>query len=346
MAEAARVIQDTGELDASVSALIDQLEPAAPATDGQLDLTPERAVSQSIDGPAGAEAEAAAAASDDDLLLSVQALLSEVPVGPSTIEAPAEAEAAAKASIKTDPAKPEGLELPADFVAAPTAKPAGTESAYRIESLDQELAGIADQMISTEVGEEPEADEEQGTLDRAVAAAGKKAQPPEPLAAEPKAEAPAPEAKPETTVEEVKPEAPAKRRNLLEPVLRPVLALCAAASSPLKSKPQHIRDIVAWVALCQLFLGVCVWTYVLFIRSPEAPIPSLLPTKAEGAERADAGHGEKKDSHGKESGAKKDSHATASKDKGGHGKADPKKGSHAKAQPKKGEKKTASAGHH
>jgi hypothetical protein len=332
MAEAARVIQDTGELDASVSALIDQLEPASPAgsADGQLDLTPERAVSQSIDSPADAESEAAAAASDDDLLLSVQALLSEVPVGPATIEAPAESETAAKS---------EGLELPADFVTPTAAKPTGT-----IESLDQELAGIADQMISTEVGEEPEA-EEQGTLDRAVAAAGKKPQPTEPTLPGPRSESPAPGTKPEQKVEEVKPESPARRRNLLEPALRPVLALCAAASAPLKSKPQHIRDLVAWVALCQLFLGVCVWTYVLFIRSPEAPIPSLLPTKAEGGgEHADAGHGEKKDTHGK-----KDAHAKA--DKGGHGKSEPKKDSHAKAepkkaQPKKGEKKTASAGHH
>jgi hypothetical protein len=312
MLEATRAIQDTkpssaaaahSELDEGVSALIDDLVPEE-GTDG-FDLTPgagKGGASQNQGSGAGAPL------IDDDLLASVQALLSEVPEGPI---GPASRQSAAAATPEAA-AEDAGLadELVAQLRAEPAKQAASPEAeAAQIETLDQELAGIADELISSEIGEEPEP-EAGPTLNAAVAAAAPKAAPAEPQSrASEAATAPVPQAVapvPMPALPTVEVKAPGRARTLT----RPLLALCDAMSAPLKGRSQHARDVVAWIALCQLFIGVCVWSYVLFIRSPEAPTPTLMPTRATGE-----GHSE----------SKKDSHA----------KADPKKDSHAKAEPKK-----------
>ena len=315
MAEAARLRQDTGELDASVSALIDRAESLRDdgGDDGRgdgLDLVPESRPSNAAVA-AQPENPAPLSPDDDELLKSVQRLLKEVPAGPGV-------------RPSTPPTPPESaeLELPPDFVAPavePTKRPSPPEDASRIESLDQELAGLADELISTELAAEPAPEEGAETLAGAVQAA---AAPPEAApetAPEPVPElAPTPAAIPEP---EPAPEPRPRRRLTLEPVLRPLLAACAAISAPLRDKPQHVRDIVGWNALWLAFLGGCVWMYVLFIRSPEPPVPSLLPTKAAAVHAGDKAHGPaKKDSHAKapKAGAKKGSHAKAEPKSGGH----------------------------
>lgn len=332
MAEAARVRQDTGELDASVSAMIDRAESVR--DDGgdecrneSLDLMPEASVPEEAPSPPPAQGYPPTP-HDDELLKSVQRLLKEVPAAPGGAR-PAEASGPTETP---GPETPE-LELPADFVAPVSETPGEpaapvAQDAARIETLDQELAGLADELISTELAADPAPDDPAETLSAAVEAAA--APGAEPAAAtEPVPELadapPEPQTKPQTKPQTEPQTRPNPRRFTLEPVLRPLLAACAALSAPLRNKPQHVRDIVGWNALWLAFLGGCVWAYVLFIRSPEPPVPSLLPTRAASAESGGNGHAP----------AKKDSHA-----KGGASKSGAKKGSHAKAEPKK------SGGHH
>lgn len=42
----------------------------------------------------------------------------------------------------------------------------------------------------------------------------------------------------------------------------------AAVSKPLEGKPRIVRDTVGWLALWTLFLGGCVWIYILFVHKP------------------------------------------------------------------------------
>lgn len=51
--------------------------------------------------------------------------------------------------------------------------------------------------------------------------------------------------------------------------------LAELSASPLRSRPRHVADTVAWFALWTAFLGACVWVYVLFGRSPEMSEPGL-----------------------------------------------------------------------
>src|SRR5205823_2622477 len=36
-------------------------------------------------------------------------------------------------------------------------------------------------------------------------------------------------------------------------------------SWPLRNQPRHVRDMVGWIALVNIFLAVCVWMYVMLI---------------------------------------------------------------------------------
>ena len=108
-------------------------------------------------------------------------------------------------------------------------------------------------------------------------------------------------------------------------VLLPIFALIA---KPIAKKPKVLRDSLAWIALNTLFVGACLWFYLLFIRQPAAE-----------------NHGNGFDinsSHLPQPAAPPPAHAAASDD--AHGQ--PKKDSH--APPKKAAKKSAakpSSGH-
>jgi hypothetical protein len=105
-------------------------------------------------------------------------------------------------------------------------------------------------------------------------------------------------------------------------------------SAPLAKKPRAIRDAVGWIAANTVFLGACLWVYVLFVRGPHAadarapafdfqrsglPRPEMHDEHAAGdGHGTDGAHGGG-DAHG----AKKDD-GHAKKDDG-HGKKDKKK---------------------
>jgi hypothetical protein len=318
MAQATRDSQGTnsagqpGELDESVGELIDQLSPEEGSS---LDLTPGAQVGDlSHDGISEQPPDAG---SEEELLQSVQALLREVP-GPGHAE-PGPPPGQPRPAASDAPAE---LELPEDLLSPkadepPPAEP-DPEDAAKLETLDEELAGLADELISSELAAEPEPPTDDGpTLEAAVAATAAAPQP----AARAAPETPSPEprpspfagapAAPSVSSPETGPEV-VGGAPLVERLARPLLVVCAAASAPLKDKPQHVRDRIGWHAMWLAFLGVCVWTYVLFIRSPEAPVPTLPPPQQASADHAPPRNkSAEKDSHG--SAKKTDSKKSASK---------------------------------
>ena len=305
MTQATRDNQDTGsagqagELDASVGELIDQLAPDRDGPDATVDLTP---------APFGQPIADIAAeptndpASEEDLLRSVQALLREVPGAAPEKEAPVEPVVPVVSDAPAD------LQLPDDlFDAKPEETPPepepDPEAATKLESLDHELAGLADRLISDEIADEPEPPPDDApTLAAAIAVSAAPQPTPAPVSERPVRHAPEPEQQrsPFEVIPEPGPEPkPLRQRSgVFVHAMRPLLAVCAAASAPLRNKPQHVRDRIGWHALWLGFLGLCVWTYVLFIRSPEAPIPTLAPAKQASVEHAASKGSSKKDDHG------------------------------------------------
>jgi hypothetical protein len=301
------------DLDASVSAMIGQIarteEAAAERDLAEFEaLMPEEALSNS-----GHEIHAATGRSgtaptprvvvhrtdDDDLLRTVQELLAEAmqeEYVPTMIDV-----------ARTPSARP------------PSAEPGQTQA--RIETLDQELAGLADDLLETELVSQPEDFPDDPTLSQVpqematVIPAARANAPAERIASEdfgdaidlsePETESPAPQAPlstaaaidaaPQPRVVQIR--LPRLSGSELLVLQRPLLLACAAISSPLKNKPQHIRDIIGWNALWLGFLGGCVWTYILFFRAPEAPAPSLLPQDTEHVESATS-KPPQSDSHG------------------------------------------------
>jgi hypothetical protein len=129
----------------------------------------------------------------------------------------------------------------------------------------------------------------------------------------------------------------------VDPAARRVVGLFSA---PLAGRPKMVRDTLGWLSLNTMFLGFCVWVWLMFVRQPviqqthaaafdfeHGAVPKLPePPDAHGA-KADAhgepakddGHGAKKDDgHGapkkdtKKAAAKKPAKKTAKKDDG-HG---------------------------
>jgi hypothetical protein len=130
----------------------------------------------------------------------------------------------------------------------------------------------------------------------------------------------------------------------VDPAARRLVGLFSA---PLAGRPKMVRDTLGWLSLNTMFLGLCVWVWLMFVRQPviqqthaaafdfeHGAVPKLPEPPAAHSEKADA-HGEaaKDDGHG----AKKDDGHGAKKDDG-HGA--PKKDTK-KAAAKKPAKKTA-----
>ncbi|CAG0952732.1 hypothetical protein PHYC_00289 [Phycisphaerales bacterium] len=156
---------------------------------------------------------------------------------------------------------------------------------------------------------------------------------PRPAAAAPPVAAtrtpPAPAPAPGTPPQAVEPEVPPRPRG------EALLAALAVASKPLADKPKVIRDSLGWIALNSLFLGACLWAYVLFFRHPphaaEAwefdfsqgalptpPSHDEEPPAADGhAKAAEPKKAAKSDAKKKEP-AKSDSHGSEKRGGGGH----------------------------
>jgi hypothetical protein len=209
--------------------------------------------------------------------------------------------------------------------------------AVPIRTLDAQLAEAADDLIAGEFADE---DEILNAVPAVVA-------PVVPVPASQDAEKPAPEVSPETEepaavakvaepepapmraprvvlpppVEAVAPSVAEEARKLpspkaamalalgalFSPVISALDAAAAAVSAPLRNRSQHTRDLVGWLAMVNLFLAVCVWVYLLAIRSPVAPDPEPLPVAAAKGEAG--GHGDASE-HG---GGHGDAHASAKK---------------------------------
>jgi hypothetical protein len=331
MPEAVRNIQDTRDLDQRVDALMDDMKGAAidaPSPPESLAdippsphiaLRPPRPPSTSTPQP------------------DIAALEAESPP-PDAASHSAELQSALNAGIKPDAPTP--LDQAAADLAAPThneladavekliSESAGTPAAAAapletgIASLDAELAGLADNLIAGEFAEDPPPPPEP---------------PPPPAPAPPPEPAPAAVAASPVETPALKP-APAPVHTPPKPKLPPpppkpslaatlVLETFNLLSSPLRRLPAYWRDVVAWAALVNGFLALCVWIYVLVFRSDE-PLPPPPPDQP--AEKSSHG---KADSHGKS-----DSHGSGHDDK-------PAKKT-TRASSKKAAAKQADAGHH
>jgi hypothetical protein len=199
----------------------------------------------------------------------------------------------------------------------PSAPAAPAPAAPPIESLDEQLAEAADDLIAGEFADEERIlNEAEGAAPPAGPAPVEAAAPaaPEPVA--PKADVPKPAPKPAPTRKVPKPPSPkavqpepdpepvvtAVRAAVLTkaasaisgPLASALTSVGATLSAPLKNRPQYVRDTVGWFALFTMFMAVCVWAYILLIRSPVAPDPEPVThgDKAQAPAKAAGGEGE------------------------------------------------------
>jgi hypothetical protein len=229
--------------------------------------------------------------------------------------------------------------------AAPTATKAPEHaSADQIDSLDQQLAGIGDDLIA---GDIVPGDDHAPALSEHAAAEGSSTPSPsttastptsalasaaspvasKPTEAVPTSAAAAPSALhaplPPKSVKEAKPKVKVKRPRTTPRIVTTVLTLL---SRPLLGKSAACRNSVAVIAIANLAMAGYVWAYVAVLRPKEPPPPPAVePTVHLETAKEGEGHGAKKDD-------KKDAHGTAKKD--------------AKKDPKKGAKKKPEAAHH
>ena len=204
----------------------------------------------------------------------------------------------------------------------------------KIESLDAELAGLADDLIAGEFAdEETVLKEESDKVSAAPAPDSASAAVAGAVVAEVAAKAV--ETQPASA-----PAAPLKAKQVAEPTPKKdvavpartsepfvLLRLAAAISAPLRNQPAYVRGMVAWIALVNAFLALCVWAWVLVFRPTEAPVPAPAEhgEKAAHAEKP-VGHDAKKppksEGHGapaaKKKAPAKGSHGTQAKASGGH----------------------------
>lgn len=294
MPEATRDIHDSHELAGRAEATVSEprhapattavdaglhpVEPAAPRTASDSPETPDTAEAPSPNVPAPPDAVPAPQdgatppsdqATDEDLAQAVERLLTETPPAPATPE--------------------------------PAAPVAAAAQSGQIESLDQELASLADDLIAGEIASENQllaqeaAQEAEQAAAVAAAAPTPEAAPPEPQPM-PDAEAAAPEPAPEPQLAidpptapvveppprvaetpETPPAAPMPAAAPARPAL--LVRAMAMASAPLRDRPPHVRQMVGWVALVQAFLALCVWGYLLLIRPTQAVPPAAPAVK-------------------------------------------------------------------
>lgn len=246
--------------------------------------------------------------------------------------------------------------IPPEKSAAPTAEHArpsdsassGGLATDTLESLDEELASLADEMVSGQFVADPpvaapvvDVDHVKAVPTAAIkpAAAPPTGQPAPPSAvAAPKSSTPVASATagtPDTpdaptTVEPASSVATSPEGPSIGLVHRSLILI----SRPLEGTSDIARSCIGAAAICQIVLAGVVVFYSFFIRSPEAPVPTVSDVSLR-ERAAPPSH----DAHSKSSAPKKDA---------GHGKPAPKKDAgHGKPASKKdaGHGKPAKGGH-
>lgn len=163
---------------------------------------------------------------------------------------------------------------------------AGPDQAFdsheAIQTLDDELAGLADDLLGDASSDEPEHTAASFTPAMpAVAALQPEAyrpRPPEP----PPVDAPPDDPPPAGADEDESPAiacatVPKVQRRALRHIEAWVYSRLALLSSPLAARPAQVRIAIGWIAAFNTFLAACLWVYVLFLRAPEAPPPRAAP---------------------------------------------------------------------
>jgi hypothetical protein len=165
----------------------------------------------------------------------------------------------------------------------------------KIDSLDAELAGLADDLIAGEFKDEDAVLAEPGSEAPAPEAAAPlnvtEATPTESIG---RAAPPPPPPSPAAPIDEPAETAPSLLAEP-EPKLPLLLRLLDALSSPVRGRSQHTRDMVGWIALVTAFNAVCLWGYLGFLRPAQgvarpAPPPAAEPAPAKPSE-PESGHG-------------------------------------------------------
>lgn len=305
MPEPAPITHDTTDLERQVGDLLEEMQTATERLADEV-----KAPQANPAEPVAAITPEANAVVDAELATAVAALAEPLaaPQTPKPLEAPVAetpAEAAPGSEAKPDLASAvekllEGAAPAASAVPAP-------EGAGNVQTLDAKLAGLADELIAGEF------EDEAAVMSDEVAAAAPAAPTtptPEPapspvVAAAPIAAAPPPPPREEPA--RPMPKEPADVAPAVAAIVVPQRGLMAgslaqkvlaAASGPLSGRP-HLRDILGWVALVQAFMAMCVWVYVLFVRSdlPVDPPPVTAAAEHSKADEGHAGGHEKKTGH-------------------------------------------------
>ncbi len=152
-----------------------------------------------------------------------------------------------------------------------------------IDSLDDELAALANDLLGTDSGQI------EGTITDAGAAIDHSADPapaPEPAPGAdaltptepPAAQTPTKSQPAVETIEEPTPEpASARRKSAKIVALGTAIKAIEFTGRPLANKPTSARQTIGWFALITLFNATMAWTFVLFIREPVQPVANHTP---------------------------------------------------------------------
>ena len=337
MPEAAQNIHDTKDLEHQVGDLLNQMEAGTQRLAAEVATAPTTPPAKPVPIAAAAAAPAPQAppstgleqSADDHAALdtAAAALIAGTAPGIPPAAPPKPADPPAGSAGRTEPPGPDlasAVEKLLDETSGAKPEPTPATQNGKIDSLDAELAGLADELIAGELQGESAVIKDDKPAPAPVIEAPKPA-PVEPLAAAPvAAPKPAPELVPEPVPPPATPKEPADlapKRNA--PATTPkvklpaadaepgmLLKLLAAISAPLQSRP-HLRDMLGWVALVQAFFAMCIWVWVLFVRSDKPVDP---PPVAAAKEPAESGHADpKKDAHGSHASTAKKSTKQAKK---------------------------------
>lgn len=134
-----------------------------------------------------------------------------------------------------------------------------------IESLDAQLAGLAEDLLGEDAELSPEMAAAAfhppmpaGGVLKPPTSEHREAQPvPEPVeesrAAEPQLQLP-------------QEDSPGRQPTIIDRAAGQMHAMLAAISAPLLGRPPQVQTAIGWIAAFNIFLAVCIWAYVLLVR--------------------------------------------------------------------------------
>lgn len=146
------------------------------------------------------------------------------------------------------------------------ARVAGSGESGSLDTLDDELARLADEMVTGDFHSE--------ATSEAISAGApvmESSPPTEHPVSAPQTAAPSPTPSPSSPVAQQSDTQPEPTDGRVSVFWR----AAAAISRPLEGKPDWVRKTVGAAAALQLVLAAGVWGHMLFIRSPEAPTPTI-----------------------------------------------------------------------